>query len=411
MSDELVGMRFRAIPLTPIHVGDGEVISADRYHIREPEKLEDWQLDEMDEEDPRIAASERGEPELVLFEPAAVVGRLSPAQRATFVKMLDAGQLHGALDIVRQAARSENNTARIALSQASLSDLKPALRDPKRRGDVHGFIRSAGCPFLPGSTVKGALRTACLNAFANDPTIARSLNEAASAALARRDAFHQLGHDRLEAIALDRQAGATERDPLRNVRVADAPLSPGATLIDKVVNCRRDDGGIRHNDMQMHFERLRSLADQDDVRTFDLLVTVDSPTRQERRRDLDREKAPSRDLDLAIILAAMKQVHERLWQDELDRFWRRHQPTERMLTALWRRCYRPDDPRHVLLRVGRFAHFEAKSVERYRRGVQEIRRPGRPAERRAIVQGSTRGAILARDCYLPLGWLLLVRAD
>lgn len=404
-------LRFVAIPLTPIHVGDGDVIAADRYRIREPEKLEDWQLDEMDEDDPRITASASGVAKLELFEPAAVVSKLTPAQRRNFAAALDAGRLHEALGILRQATSAEDVSDRVALSAASLNDLKKAQTDTGRGGDVHGFIRSAGRPYLPGSSLKGALRTASVSAFAAEPAVARMLDEEAGPALNQPNRFHQLSHDRLEAIALDRPPGRTERDPLRCLRVADAPLPPDATLIDKVVNCRRERDGIAHNDMQMHFERLRSLADDEAAHPFDVVIAVDHVARQRQRRNLDREKAPSRELDLAIILARMKKASEQLWQGELDRFWRRHPLTERALTAVWRAHYRPDDPGCILARVGRFAHFEAKSVDRYRRGVQEIRRPGQRSERKAMVAGGTRGAVLDGSRYLPLGWLLLRRSD
>src|SRR5581483_1187844 len=112
---------------------------------------------------------------------------------------------------------------------------KEIRRNPDRAGRIHPFIRTGGRPFVPGSAVKGALRTALLSARA-----APQLDELrAMLPLDRIEGGRTSGEsDKLQNTVLEK--ASTDADPFRFVRVADAGLPEGSTRYERVVNRKRN---------------------------------------------------------------------------------------------------------------------------------------------------------------------------
>jgi CRISPR-associated protein Csm5 len=404
------------VPLTPIHIGDGTEWRPDEYFVEEP-AAPARRYDEFGEE---IEESRPTEPRMLCrFDQQAAMRAMTPVQRNQFATALDRGDLSGAAELLRLAGRAHVlDGMRLRLSQASANDLSLAMENPLRReGAVKPFIRSGGAPFIPGSSIKGAFRTAL-----------------ASAALPRgqREAS-EWDHASAIAAAFGLDPHRTETDPLRFLFVSDARLPDDATVIDKT-EVIKSGGRRREPPIQEHYERTKALA----IENEDLEIRVSLALDARAARPEGGIRRAEACFDLARLLKCLRSFHTQLFKEELTRFF--EGPTKKLLTDWLRAHTGPNKeppfssqgyaPGFVLLRLGRFGHFESKSLEGVRRGHfpqardrnQRIREPNawgvtrtitrdakdNPA-RREGAEGSQVTRTITRDAKdnpIPFGWVI-----
>lgn len=364
--------RFTALALSPVHVGDGTEWLPEAF-----------KLDGHD---------------LIRFDPAAVVASLDDRRREDFVaavgRAASESELRGAQRILRDACTGKLERERIAVSRASLDEIGRALDQPGRRGSVHPFARASGRAFLPGTSLKGAIRTGLLSDWVQD-----NLDEYRNGL---RENRIERGRSGRQSSDLQRRVlGETDGDPFRFVRVADVALPEGCTRIEKIRTWKRKSGlDQQTKGMQMHFECIRpgtQFTVTVDVRDAGAPLPTAERTREAADRGRVRGKAPERMFTAAELFAAVDGFFRKRWQAEADTFF----------TPPWRPAPTPagDDGFPILLRVGRFSHFESASVEGLRQGWQPLPQPGK-----AIKEGSTRAVIETGAGAMPFGWLLLAPA-
>jgi CRISPR-associated protein Csm5 len=364
-----VRLTLDAWPLTPIHVGDGSSLSPESFLLKDDT--------------------------LCRFEPARVVASMTAAERQNYMNALDRGDLGAAQKLLRRAVLDAAIVERVAVSAASLHELREAIENPdRRRGEVHPFIRTGGRPFIPGSSIKGALRTALASHWLPGDVSPQGLT-------------HEWAMQK--ALALT-SAHDTDRDPLRFVSVADVMLPEGTTLIDRPQMMKRThDGQLDPTQVQIHVERLRCSADFGKTTKLRLSITL-RPDRCPEQRRIDR----------STLLAAVNKFHWEIWEEERRRFFAKS-PTAQAMDRLMESVKVGDSTlarkgpgataNFLLLRLGRFGHFESKSLARVRQGhVPQAR--ANPV-REAGQFGSTRTVIKAlmqqpqqNGPLLPMGWLL-----
>ena len=394
-----VTWRLRAIPLTPIHIGDGSVLAPEEFLLNGQE--------------------------LLRFNPRRVLADMGAGERRRFQSELDGGRLKEAQAVLRRAADPERHVVeRIALGPASLQALRQALDDPGRRGEVRPLIRTAGRPYIPGTSIKGALRTALLDALIHERDIGRVRHQLTAVSDKRRRT------DRLQELAFDFDQRNTEQDPFRFIKVADAALPQGATRIDRVINWRPPRPGRPERQpaqgMQMHFERLLSSVDGTKNRPdFQVEISIDEAMLAEARTREPR-KAPKVPLTAAGLWNAANDFSWRRWQEEIEHFFANEPGTRKLLerTITFKVGGQPRQASELrqnllLLRLGRFTQFESKSVDDLREGWN-------PQARKPMTHGSTRNVIFMpikpnepdkplknneTEMPVPFGWLLLVKGN
>lgn len=365
-----------AWPLTPIHIGDGSRLPPEQYLLE-------------------------GDT-LCRFEPARAVATMPPAQRVNYLAALDRGDLGGAQRLLRAAVRDEAIVERVPVSEASQRELRAAIETPElRRGEVRPFIRTGGRPFIPGTSIKGALRTALASYWlpADIPPAGLTHDQAMQAALGLTGA-----HD-------------TDSDPLRFLSVADVELPGDATLIDQPRMMKRGrDAQPELTSVQMHVERLRCSADPGALLKLPLSITLrPCPPGWQGRR-----------IDRPTLFRAINAFHWAVWQKERGRFFLNMPETSEAMDRLMAnvKVHGPSGAEStlaregpgvtgnfLLLRLGRFGHFESKSLARVRQG--HVPQAHDEKYRRADEYGSTRTVISYparragdRGLLLPMGWLL-----
>jgi CRISPR-associated protein Csm5 len=388
--------RFRLLPLTPIHVGDGNELDPTSYLI--------------------TPSGGSGPDRLARFDPVATISKLGTRDRRDYDRALRTGDLAGGQQILqRSAARGE--TIPVALvSDESARELRAALSNPEQSGRFGTMVRSGGTPILPGSTLKGAFRTGLLHIETERlDSATRSRLLAAIEVPGRSGA----ASDRLQEAAFTRPRAQTERDPMRDVSVADAALLEGATVIDRVVDWRRGpdrEFGPAEQMFQLHVERCVCLADAGrfgDVALASVEVTLTAEAVRRRRLETHGRDvpAPARSPHLAELVRGLNEHHLGVWHLEREHFFsgRRSRETTSLLDAcLGALGLRDVDeiggkPGWALLRLGWAGHFEAKSIAAVRQGFRPQSRDAKTAK-----VGSTRHGVILGGVFVPFGWALLV---
>lgn len=381
--------KFLAVPLTPIHIGDGTELLPDHYRLRE--------------------CSE--EQFLELFEPAEVLAAMQPGERAQFIRLLGSGQLPRMHELLQQRVQQGHVRMRIPVSRTSYGELRKALSGTQRFGAVQPFIRSGLKPFIPGSSIKGALRTAFLSALAEgNQAVHQKLHQEKTMrrkhAVLVREAFRMTRND-------------TAEDPFRFVHVADVPIPEGRTRIDHVQIISRKPGA-KTKGIQMHYERLLSLVDVEkgkykEVALKGVMIEVD----EEGLRACcaaRADAAPHEDISWDRLRRAVNNFHWAIWQRERQHFAQYFQQNAHLnrIEQDWLERIKIAQPHThgVLLRLGRFGHFESKSVEGLRQGYvpqrkrdDRYRRPDEWGDTRTVLPLPTKQGA---DAVVPFGWLLLV---
>jgi len=377
-------MKFLAVPLTPIHIGDGTELLPDHY---------------------RLANGEGGR-EVQLFEPNAVLAAMPPEA----LQQLARPNLRDIYAELHRRVRPAHVLARIPISGSAYLELQKALSGTQRFGAVQPFIRSGLKPFIPGSSIKGALRTAFLSALAAG-------NQAVHQKLHQKTMRHK--HAVLVREAFRTTRNDTAEDPFRFVHVADVPIPEGRTRIDQVQIISRKPG-VKTKGIQMHYERLLSLVDVEkgkykEVALEGAVIEVD----EEGLRACcaaRADAAPHEDISWDRLRRAVNSFHWAIWQRERQHFAQYFQQNAHLnrIEQNWLERIKIAQPHThgVLLRLGRFGHFESKSVEGLRQGYvpqrkrdDRYRRPDEWGDTRTVLPLPTKQGA---DAVVPFGWLLLV---
>lgn len=368
--------RFRATPLTPIHVGNGDTLAPEDYLI----------------------AGDH----LIQFNRSATLRDMQPETRRQLEERLDRNDFQAAQEILRKSVQPRHHRCRIQIGAESRADLLKAVGNPLdpvvRQRAVQGFIRNplTGQPYLPGSSIKGAIRTAVVNFFTQ-----KHLTSI-------KPVIPVIPWEILETEALNFESLHLQEDPFRLIKVADAELPPDRTRVDKVWPVKRD-GKEDTKGIQMHFERLLSRGDGIEDGGFTVELELDEQAIGDARVKVGRP------LDFETIRRACISFYAGRILAERRRFFADAQPPERIYGAQGLIKINPDkvlvaksiQERGLLLRVGRFSHFESLSVDGLRQGWNvQARKPIEEGSSRTLCRcrSTTEGASVA----LPFGWLLLI---
>ncbi len=372
--------RFTATPLTPIHIGTGDTLAPEDYLLRDDQ--------------------------LIRFNRSAVVRDMSTQVRHELESALDRNQFDRAQEIIRGACNpARHSLGRIGISDQSRDALQTLVAHPDspvRSREVHPFVRNAhtGCPYIPGSSLKGAIRTALVNHFTQQHRT--GIGQAVARADVRRRA------QTLETEALNFEFRHLESDPMRLFKVADAALPDGCTRIDRALQYQRGKGFA---EIQMHFERLLSRADGETI-SFEVELELDDRALADPRvQTLIGRQFAFDDLRKAcntFYTGRLLAEHQRFFADDALPELRygaqglvKLQPGKILIARSLRES-------GMLLRIGRFSHFESLSVDGLREGwnIQK---------KQPIQEGSTRtlchSARLGESVPLSFGWLLLQPAE
>ncbi|HEY9159913.1 MAG TPA: type III-A CRISPR-associated RAMP protein Csm5 [Desulfomonilia bacterium] len=183
--------------------------------------------------------------ELVSFDPMDFIKSLDEAQRKRFSDICEKGTVESRMEIMKFMSAKKMNGYRVKVSNGFISHYKDKLKIPlgdktKIRNELNNFTiartifnPNTNQPYIPGSSIKGALRTAWLNKIQKKKNVRPDRNMKA---------------DQLEKQLLD--GGAFATDPFRMVKVSDfMPVGIVRTRIVYAINRKKNPGKVSNENL------------------------------------------------------------------------------------------------------------------------------------------------------------------
>ncbi len=196
-------------PLTPIHIGDGSQLEAYEYTVVK-DRFYRVSLDRL-------------------------LTRLTPPEREQLNRHIER-DLVGLRRFVREHFSPEISEYSAAASPQFQQVYEEKLGQSQNQLIVFPFLRTMGKPLIPGSSLKGALRTAILDRLITSPISGQEYA------------------DTLEAQTLgymgDRRPNIPE-DPLKGLRIADVSLSAEHIVAEQVETKKKEAGRLEDLSMQI----------------------------------------------------------------------------------------------------------------------------------------------------------------
>lgn len=254
--------RFILTPLTPLHIGAGEDMEAYEYVITD--RLYKFNLDAF------ITALKPDEQEEFL----RLVETSIPRMRNFIRQHVDLAQQHAQFN-----AAVSNEAKRVYETRISKAEGDPTIRP---------FIKSFYRPYIPGSSLKGALRTALLyDAMPKE-------NSARKADLLEAEVFGYLRHVRGEKRLV------IQDDPFRAFKIGDSQPIEESTKVHTVAVHTRLNGAWRRDVDMLVETSLAQLSDNADLK-FTHTVTIDEM--------MYRYKPEAFSFTISGLLAACRQFY------------------------------------------------------------------------------------------------------
>ncbi|MDI9571332.1 MAG: type III-A CRISPR-associated RAMP protein Csm5 [Pseudomonadota bacterium] len=341
--------------LSPVHIGTGQEIDPFSSFIKQDR--------------------------LYYFELSSVLARLPDAERAAFMKLLGEGSLVEVRKfLAARVDQRQDAIGSIAVAPDIAAEYAGKIGDQHNQLIFQPFFRNGHNfkPLLPGSSLKGAIRTAVIDALIRERNI--NLSDRA-----KRDPRYMerevLGHQDID------------QDPFKALKCADIPLPEDGTIIQRVYNYseRRE----KLTDLGLRIEMTKSLLDGAALH-FEGLLDFFEGYRGRTIPNRDK-KAISLYLTPAELLSACRYFYANNLREEHERFYRDspYEATSARLLQIGDELGSDE----CLLRLGRFTQAESKSINKYR--TVKVRGEGGT---RDMLHGTTRN--LAAGRY-PMGWIKL----
>lgn len=324
--------------LSPLHIGAGDTIEPMDYVIK----------------DGRLHG--------ISFE--RFCARLDKAGGAAFEALIDKGNLVEIRSFVaRNFAPERDALCSVEVSPQVEALYKSKINDIRHQLMIAPFIKTEGAevPYVPGSSLKGAVRTAIISEAARK-----------SGLKPPRDAREER---QFEAQVLNSRD--PKDDPFRGLKIRDKSLAPGETIVREVKNVSRKRGPSA---IPMICEVSHSLVNGKPV-VFEAEVIIDE--------DLFGAGFLSGKLTMAEVIASCNAFYGEKMKREHSKFYKgtaSEKVSERLLSV-------PLENGSFLLRIGRFQGAESVTLDGYR----NPRPPGNKT-----VWGTSRN--LAEGIY-PMGWV------
>lgn len=279
--------KIKAEILTPVHIGDGTELEPLEYLIKDKfykVNIEEWLS---------TLSGEKAE------EFKKLTGK-DYAQKATLVALRTF--VKNTINI------GEYTEWTVDVSTEAKRKYEEKFNEPENQLSMSPFIRTGIKPYLPGSSLKGALRTAYLNYLKRT---GQSLKEKNRADLVEGELFKANIEGRDRRLRFD-----IDKDPFRAIKIKDAFLPEGATFFGDVTNYNKRDGRIHPTTIQILSEVTYGSLIGKPV-SVELEISLDKKVLCNRESGIDvlHEK-----VDVQNLLKACDNFYRNALNEEKDKF-------------------------------------------------------------------------------------------
>ncbi|RMH12950.1 MAG: type III-A CRISPR-associated RAMP protein Csm5 [Gammaproteobacteria bacterium] len=347
--------------LSPVHIGSGESVDPYSFTLRNNNNHH-W---------------------LIALDLPKLYSSLNGSQRARYYELLDRADIPQLREWVDRHANSDHYLFAVQIPELILyNELKESIANPERKVEVELFTRRPdnGMPYIPGSSIKGAIRTALVDYWLDDQQNNRRLLSLVNDPRPNGQIFeaHALGYFKNNRIDL-------YHDPFRQLAISDASLPDDACYIDSVKIIRKlnstrgtapDPRGIK-----MYRDMTWSAMEGETIQT------------QTQCRLFQPEVKQQCNLPQAIDIKTICQACNTYYQPEIERQMQEYTPRDEY--HVWKPLLQASSDlaeNQCVIRVGRHSHYECVVLSK-----PFNRRPHKGA-------GATRSYAHGR---LPFGWMRL----
>jgi CRISPR-associated protein Csm5 len=292
---------------------------------------------------------------------------MSDETRTRFEGLIDKGDLIEIRKFVAEHINKEKDTNfSIAVSPKVASLYKSKISDIQNQLLIYPFIRTNGdsIPLIPGSSIKGAIRTALISEMAKNSNLPKP-----------RDAREEYT---FESAILGYKDG--KDDPFRGIKIKDRSLQRDDTIIREVKNISRKKGGLEANNIQIICEVIQAQLTGKGV-NFETEMSFDD--------ELYSTKYLSKTFTIEQVFKSCRNFYRDKMEQEHNKFYRNSE-IEKFSDQLLNTSF---DEKSFPFRLGRFSGVESVTLDKYRN-------PKPPGNK--TVWGTSRN--LADGVY-PMGWV------
>lgn len=348
--------------LTPTHIGDGTTLTPLEYLVKGRQ--------------------------VIRFRLEALLYTLSEAEQEEVKDYLESDMMTFREWVKQQFEEraEEEFPPGMIISQSEMSKSSYRLyREMGHALELHPFIHHSleGTPYIPGSSLKGALRTAVIDQQANKKLRAYSFWHDPKAGF-RNDRNFEFSRKALGC-------GFFSTDPFRAIRIRDALVWKNRTRYLSVYNFERNQEGhlSGHKSTLLHLETLQPGL------MFTSILSIATSLQKMSETVKKKEKLLSLELSAQDFIQSCQNYYSpQVIEAEMERFFKFYPEGQEHLKIVLETAYHLA-PNQFLLRIGRYSHFEYKSARAFR-VLQDMNHfvPTR--------DGCSRS--LGEFCY-PMGWL------
>ncbi len=327
--------------ITPVHIGTGEDISPFEYVIKDG-KLYRIESDEL-------------------------IPGLSEEQLKRFYAYVDENNLVGLRDVVIENFNKEAHAKyEIKVTQSVAEKYERNILDVRNQLLISPFTRSKldFKPYIPGSSIKGAIRTAIIDSIVKEKIKAGQL---------RRDVGRQRDWELglLNAMVRTRRGERTDarRDPFRVLKVADVKVLDEFFSVGEVLNAKVDEkrGRITTVGIQMFKEVLLGEVNLNRRVEFEGEIRIDEILSEIKYKGAETGNELEKWIRVALTKESIIKSCNDFYLGEFKREREFFESVIEMTDVLDKieRILKPASDEFVI-RVGRFSGFTAVTVNEIR---------------------------------------------
>lgn len=325
---ELKNYKIKCEILSPIHIGDGTEIEPFEYVIED--KLYKINLNEF------------------LYS--------LPENLSKELKEL---QTKNDLTGVRKFIKENINLKNFTEWQTDVSDAVKRIYnekfdEPQNQLIMSPFIRSSDKPYIPGSSIKGSIRTALLNLWSDkiqgEP---KDKNRAQNVEAEILNAL--IWNEKRQRYQFN-----MDRDPFRALKIRDAFLPENSTLFSKISNFNIDkDGKLNETNIQIIAEVTKSFLFGNSL-NFEFEIAIDKKLFD---NPATKSKLQSREIDIKLLLSVCNKFYSSVLESERKRLFDNKDENISGFYGMIKEKAKDG----YLLRIGWGSGFESITLEKFRK--------------------------------------------
>ncbi len=280
--------KINAEILTPVHIGDGSTLEPLEYVIKDKfykVNLKGWLSDLPNEKKEEFKK---------------LTGR-DYAQKSTLTSLRRF--VRDNIDISRYTEWS------VAVSESVKNKYNERFDAPENQLPMTPFIRTGNRPFLPGSSIKGAIRTAYLN----------FLRRQHQGYIDKRKGANIVEGELLKAIIPGKDGKprfAIDKDPFKAIKIKDILLPENSSIFAEIINHKKKDSRIESTTIQILSEVTYGKLLGNPL-SFQLEIQIDKKVLSHQQSGIDSIHT---DISIQRILKACDDFYKNALKEERDKF-------------------------------------------------------------------------------------------